>query len=98
MCDALSRNTSPAFETIVASCMVHGRRRFIEVVKNFPEECRHVLETLGAGYEHDAACARAADVGGGASATASMRERSADGGAEPCVHEGRCGYSSPSVS
>jgi transposase len=54
MCDALSRNTSPAFETIVANCMAHGRRRFVDVVQSFPAECRHVLETLGEVYRNDA--------------------------------------------
>lgn len=55
MCDALSRNTSPAFDSIVANCLAHGRRRFVNVVDNFPSECRHVLETLGAVYKNDAA-------------------------------------------
>ena len=54
MCDALSRNTSPDFETIVANCLVHGRRRFVDVVANFPAECRHVLETLGEVYRNEA--------------------------------------------
>lgn len=54
MCDALSRNTSPDFETIVANCMAHGRRRFVDVVEHFPAECRHVLETLGEVYRNDA--------------------------------------------
>jgi len=55
MCDALSRNTSPDFETIVANCLAHGRRRFVDVVENFPDECRHVLETLGEVYKHEGA-------------------------------------------
>jgi transposase len=54
MCDALSRNTSPAFATIVANCVVHGRRRFVDVVEAFPAECRHVLETLGEVYRNEA--------------------------------------------
>jgi transposase len=54
MCDALSRNTSPSFETIVANCLAHGRRKFVDVVDNFPAECRHVLETLGDVYKNDA--------------------------------------------
>jgi hypothetical protein len=55
MCDALSRNTSPAFETIVANCLVHGRRRFVDIADNFPNECRYVLEKLGAVYANEAA-------------------------------------------
>lgn len=54
MCDALSRNTSPDFEAIVASCLVHSRRKFVEVAGNFPSETRHVLEVLGEVYKNDA--------------------------------------------
>src|SRR2546428_3658793 len=57
MCDALSRNLPKLPEklaVIVAHCLAHGRRRFIEVAPNFPEECRHVLETLGEVYGYDA--------------------------------------------
>lgn len=55
MCDALSRNTSPGdFETLVANCMVHARRHFVDVVHAFPDEVAHVLETLREVYGHDA--------------------------------------------
>jgi hypothetical protein len=54
MCDALAQNTSAEFETIVANCLAHGRRRFVDVAAHFPAECRHVLETLGAVYRNDA--------------------------------------------
>jgi hypothetical protein len=56
MCDALSRNT-PKLEgvkTLLANCIAHGRRQFVEVVDNFPEECRYVLETLRGVYRYDA--------------------------------------------
>ena len=56
MCDALSRNVPklPAtFETLMANCNVHGRRNFVKVIANFPEECRFVLESLGKVYHHD---------------------------------------------
>ena len=53
MCDALSRNTK-GVETLVANCLAHGRRQVVEVVENFPEECRYVLETLGSVYHCDA--------------------------------------------
>ena len=46
MCDALSRNLPAELETIVANCLAHGRRQFVEVAEHFPEECRHVLESL----------------------------------------------------
>ncbi|MGH9723310.1 MAG: IS66 family transposase, partial [Bryobacteraceae bacterium] len=56
MSDALSRNT-PKLEggqTLQANCLAHGRRQVVEVVENFPEECRYVLETLRGVYHHDA--------------------------------------------
>jgi transposase len=52
MCDALSRNTPKGVETLMASCLAHGRRRVVEVVENFPEECRYALETLGGVYHY----------------------------------------------
>jgi len=58
MCDALSRSTpklSPGVEILLANCLAHGRRQFVEVAQNFPEECRHVLESLGSVYANDAA-------------------------------------------
>jgi len=57
MCDALTRNLPKLptkLEVIVSHCLAHARRRFVEVVANFPAECRHVLETLGEVYNYDA--------------------------------------------
>ena len=54
MCDALSRNLPGPLETIVANCLAHGRRQFVEVCERFPDQCRHVLEALEAIYRHDA--------------------------------------------
>jgi transcription elongation factor Elf1 len=57
MCDALSRNAPklPAgVEILLANCIAHGRRQFVEVAENFPGECRYVLEMLGQVYGHDA--------------------------------------------
>jgi len=54
MCDALSRNLPGEFETILANCLSHGRRRFVDVVENFPEEVRYVLEILAQVYKNDA--------------------------------------------
>ena len=41
-------------EILLANCLAHGRRQFTEVAANFPEECRYVLESLGAVYGFDA--------------------------------------------
>ena len=54
MCDALSRNLPKNLAVIVAHCLAHGRRRFVDVASNFPDECRYVLETLGKVYSNDA--------------------------------------------
>jgi transposase len=57
MCDALSRNTpklSPGVEILLANCLAHGRRQFVEVAETFPQECRYVLEALGSVYANDA--------------------------------------------
>ncbi|HXA04871.1 MAG TPA: IS66 family transposase [Bryobacteraceae bacterium] len=54
MCDALSRNAPKSSETLLANCLAHGRRQFVELVESFPEECRHVLETLRGVYHNDA--------------------------------------------
>jgi Transposase IS66 family len=39
---------------LVANCLAHGRRQFIEVAQSFPQECRYVLEALGRVYYRDA--------------------------------------------
>jgi transposase len=54
MCDALSRNLPGELQTILANCLAHGRRRFVDVTDSFPEECRHVLESLAVVYKNDA--------------------------------------------
>jgi transposase len=53
MCDALSRNLPKPLKVIVAHCLAHARRTFVEVIANFPAECRFVLETLGEVYGYD---------------------------------------------
>jgi hypothetical protein len=54
MCDASSSNTCGEFETILASCLVHGRRKFVEVADSFPDEVSHVLKELRTVYKNDA--------------------------------------------
>jgi transposase len=54
MCDALSRNPPKEFQVILANCIAHARRKFVEVAENFPEECRYVLEQLREVYKNDA--------------------------------------------
>ena len=57
MCDALSRNTPKAakgVKILLANCLAHGRRQFVDVAASFPAECTYVLETLGMVYANDA--------------------------------------------
>jgi transposase len=57
MCDALSRNAPKAakgVKILLAHCLAHGRRQFIDVAASFPAECTYVLETLGMVYASDA--------------------------------------------
>ena len=53
MCDALARNVPKPLPTVLANCNAHSRRNFVNVTPSFPEECRFVLETLGAVYGYD---------------------------------------------
>ncbi len=54
MCDALSRNAPDSLKTILGHCLTHGRRRFVEVVAQFPNECLTVLQMLKTIYQNDA--------------------------------------------
>jgi len=53
MCDALSRNMPKGLKTVLSNCLAHGRRKFVDVAERFPEECRHVLESLSVVYRND---------------------------------------------
>jgi len=53
MCDALSRNMPGELDTIVGNCLVHGRRQFIDVANNFPQECLYVFKILKDVYKND---------------------------------------------
>jgi len=46
MCDALPRNRSKEFAVLLANCLPHGRRNFVDVAEDFPAQCQHVLESL----------------------------------------------------
>jgi hypothetical protein len=54
MCDGLERNIPKGFETVLANCNAHARRKYVELTEIFPEECRYVLETLKKVYHNDA--------------------------------------------
>jgi hypothetical protein len=54
MCDALSRNLPGELRTIVAHCLAHARRQFVDIHDRFPEPCNHLLEALAVVYRNDA--------------------------------------------
>jgi transposase len=54
MCDALSRNLPGELRTILAHCLAHARRQFVDVYDRFPDQCRHLLEGLAVVYRNDA--------------------------------------------
>lgn len=57
MCDALSHNLPdlpPELKTMVAHCLAHARRQFVNVAVNFPDECFYVLKILRDVYTNDA--------------------------------------------
>jgi transposase len=53
MCDALSRNLPRELQTIVAHCLAHARRNFVDLYERFPEPCRRLLESLAEVYGND---------------------------------------------
>ncbi len=53
MCDASATNTPDDFQTILCNCLAHGRRKFVDVEWNFPDECQYVIKILGKVYKHD---------------------------------------------
>lgn len=53
MCDGLARNLPKEIDTILANCLAHGRRNFVELYDRFPAECRHVIEAFKIIYHND---------------------------------------------
>ncbi len=61
MCDALAANTvgeAGELNTILAHCLAHARRRFVEVENRFPIEVEHLLLNLREVYRADARAKR----------------------------------------
>ena len=53
MSDALAANWTGEFERIVAKCLAHARRQFVDIEPAFPRECARVLDAIGAVYGFD---------------------------------------------
>ncbi|MDQ3732105.1 MAG: IS66 family transposase [Pseudomonadota bacterium] len=54
MSDAQANNWSREFATIIAKCLAHARRQFVEIEAAFPAECKRVLDDLAEVYRIDA--------------------------------------------
>lgn len=54
MCDGLSRNIPKDLQVILANCLVHARRNFVELVDIFEAEVEYVLACLKKVYAIDA--------------------------------------------
>ena len=53
MSDGLSRNIPKGFKTKLSNCLAHARRKFVDVVSSFPDEVKHVLETIEKVYKNE---------------------------------------------
>lgn len=54
MSDALSSNfKEECEEEVIACCLAHGRRNFVKIITNFPEDCRKVLTAIGTIYHNE---------------------------------------------
>jgi hypothetical protein len=56
ICDALACNTVPACNTEVANCNTHARRKMVDIVTRFPEQCAWVIGIYRVVYENDRHC------------------------------------------
>ena len=54
MSDALACNHVSEFLRLIALCLTHGRRRFVDVMEHFPKECHYVINILAIIYVNDA--------------------------------------------
>jgi hypothetical protein len=53
MSDALSANIPKEFKTILCNCLAHGRRNFVKLDVEFPEEATHIVTEIGKVYHYD---------------------------------------------
>jgi len=53
MADAASRNFPKTLDAILAKCLTHARRHFVDVYEGFPQEVTHVIQELAIVYRND---------------------------------------------
>jgi transposase len=51
MGDGSSKNWVGEYKKIIAKCLVHARRQFVEIEKNFPQSAKYVIEMLAKIYK-----------------------------------------------
>jgi len=56
MSDGLNRNRAADVPVLRASCNAHSRRRFVELIDDFPEECGKVVEAFRDVYRAEGQC------------------------------------------
>ena len=58
MSDGLAANTPQQHQdqTLDINCLVHGRRKFVEIDAFFPDACTRVIDAIGEVYAHEAEC------------------------------------------
>ena len=58
MSDGLAANTPQQHkdQTLDLSCLVHGRRQFVDIDDFFPNECARVVDAIAEVYKHEAHC------------------------------------------
>lgn len=54
MVDGSSRNVPENLKAILANCLTHGRRQFIDLERSFPVEIAHVINEIALIYGNDA--------------------------------------------
>ena len=53
MSDSLQSNMSQELKTIIAKCLVHARRNFVDILQNFPEQCKYVIDVFSDIYKNE---------------------------------------------
>jgi hypothetical protein len=58
MSDGLAANTPKEHkdQAVDLSCLVHGRRQFVDIDEFFPNECARVIDAIATIYKHEAHC------------------------------------------
>ena len=80
MCDALSRNLPAELKTIVANCLAHGRRQFVEVAERFSRGVPARAGVALGGLPQRRDRPPAESIAGGTPALPSSRKRAGHGG------------------